>query len=142
MQHRSRSARDPFLATGKYAIDDHVLGCNIGNRLDAAQDMKIVRSLMSWQDDWHHDDKHSRYSLCDNLWKRVVCAIIGGAFLVGPMWLMVLNDELYKTLLITTGFVTTFGLVMASILKEGKDVLGSTAAYAAVLVVFVGTNNS
>ena len=70
----------------------------------------------------------------------------GGVFLVGPMWLMVLQNELYTTLISTTGFVFGFGLVLSLVptfvdgAKVGLDtVMSATAAYAAVLVVFVGT---
>lgn len=71
---------------------------------------------------------------------RVLLAAVGGAFLVGPMWLMVLQSGLYTTLITTTVSVAGFGILMAYFLEEGKDVLGSTAAYATVLVVFVGAS--
>lgn len=74
--------------------------------------------------------------------KRVEIATIGGAFLIGPMWLMVLRSTLYTSLIATTAFVTVFGFIMALYIEDDKDVLASTAAYAAVLVVFVGTSTS
>lgn len=73
-------------------------------------------------------------------------AIIGGVFLIGPMWLMVLRNELYTTLITTTAFVFGFGLIISvgPIFIVGskigvETVFSATAAYAAVLVVFVGT---
>lgn len=69
-------------------------------------------------------------------------AVMGGAFLVCPMWLMVLRESLYLCLITTTGCVVLFGAVMAVMLGEPKDVFSSTAAYAAVLVVFVGLGNA
>lgn len=70
--------------------------------------------------------------------RRLGLAVIGGAFLIVPMWIMVLHNTLYTGLVSTTVFVTLFGLLSASYLEEEKDVISTTAAYAAVLVVFVG----
>ncbi|KXH64406.1 hypothetical protein CSAL01_04014 [Colletotrichum salicis] len=150
--NRSRSARDPFLATSEYAIDDFVLR-SYGNLLQS-QELKKVSSLGAWQEDLRQNLDRIHYPLCgtrsgnesqlfkNGLWTRIMLAAIGGAFLIGAMWLMVLYGGLYSTLGTTTGFVTVFGLVMVFMLEEGKDVLGSTAAYAAVLVVFMGTSNA
>lgn len=54
---------------------------------------------------------------------------------------MMLQGGLYTSLISTTAFVSGFGILMTYFLGEGKDVLASTAAYAAALVVFVGTSN-
>jgi hypothetical protein len=74
--------------------------------------------------------------------RRIGMAGIGGAFLIGPMILMVLHKGLLTTLLTTSLCVCAFGLIMAIFLDQPFDVLSATAAYAAVLVVFVGTSNS
>lgn len=78
--------------------------------------------------------------------QRLGMAIMGGAFLIGPMWLMVLQNQLYTTLITTTAFVFGFGLVISIVptFVDGarlgmETVMSVTAAYAAVLVVFVGT---
>lgn len=71
---------------------------------------------------------------------RLSTAIIGGSFLIGPMWLMVLRPQVYTGLISTTAFVSVFGLLMTWLLDSPRSVLSTTAAYAAVLVVFVGTN--
>lgn len=69
-------------------------------------------------------------------------AAIGGAFLIGPMLLMVLHKSLLTMLLTTSLCVASFGGLMAFYLDEPFNVLSGTAAYAAVLVVFVGTSNA
>ncbi|KAK1751312.1 hypothetical protein QBC47DRAFT_307927 [Echria macrotheca] len=74
--------------------------------------------------------------------QRVVMAALGGAFLIAPMWLMVLHNTLYTALVSTTVFVFVFGLMMSALLEKPMDVLSGTAAYAAVLVVFVGLGPS
>lgn len=71
---------------------------------------------------------------------RLVMALVGGAFLVGPMWLMVLRNDLHTSLISASAFVFAWGLVMAWRLDKPMNVLAVTAAYAAVLVVFVGSN--
>jgi hypothetical protein len=66
----------------------------------------------------------------------------GGIALIGPMLLMVLHRDLNTS--ITTASVATvlFALLLAVAGRNlgGNDVLAATAAYAAVLVVFVGTS--
>lgn len=152
MEKRSKSIRDPFLATGEYAIDNYVLNCNIDNILANDPTMKSADSLSSWEFLKSDDPLHDYEPICGTrsgnittTWyhgfkERVLLAAVGGAFLIGPMWLMVLQGGKYIGLVTTTSFVASFGILMAYFLNEGKDVLGSTAAYAAVLVVFVGTS--
>ncbi|KAK7423834.1 hypothetical protein QQZ08_008878 [Neonectria magnoliae] len=155
MEKRSESMRDPFLATGEYAVDNYVLNCNIDKVL--ANDEGIKENVESSLRPWEYIDplnpKQAYEPICgtrgNNIattWvrgfkERLLLAAVGGAFLVGPMWLMALQSELYSSLISTTAFVSSFGVLMAYFLREGKDVLASTAAYAAVLVVFVGSSN-
>jgi VIT1/CCC1 family predicted Fe2+/Mn2+ transporter len=73
---------------------------------------------------------------------RFLVAAVGGVFLIAPMWLMVLHNTLYTSLVSTSVLVFLFGAVVAWRLDSPKEVLATTAAYAAVLVVFVGTNSS
>lgn len=67
-------------------------------------------------------------------------AVIGGGFLVAPMWLMVLHNTVFTTLATTTVCVSLFGAVVSWRLAGPMEVLSVTAAYAAVLVVFVGAS--
>lgn len=98
-----------------------------------------------------YDDNTTRGSLnkeqrTQQAFQRLGIALFGGVFLVGPMWLMVLRNELYTTSITTTVLVFVFGLSIAigpmfiTGTKIGMEtVFSATAAYAAVLVVFVGT---
>ncbi|RDW90039.1 uncharacterized protein DSM5745_01814 [Aspergillus mulundensis] len=81
-----------------------------------------------------------RASRLRSTWGRILTAVVGGLFLIGPMWLMVLHNTRYTALVSTSVCVFGFGVLMANALEKPMDVLSSTAAYAAVLVVFVGTN--
>jgi branched-subunit amino acid transport protein len=68
----------------------------------------------------------------------------GGIALIGPMLLMSLHRDL-ETSLITCSVATalfTVALAISGKNLKGQEVLGATAAYAAVLVVFVGTSMS
>ncbi|KAI0110960.1 hypothetical protein F4776DRAFT_674317 [Hypoxylon sp. NC0597] len=69
---------------------------------------------------------------------RLGVATVGCLFLIIPMWIMVLHNTLWTGLVATTAFVAAFGLLMAFFLSDNIQVLSSSAAYAAVLVVFVG----
>ena len=78
------------------------------------------------------------------LTQRIIMALFGGTALIGPMLIMTLHQS-RNTSLITSSVATfVFALVMAFAARDsaGKDVLGITAAYAAVLVVFVGTSTT
>ncbi|KUJ17406.1 uncharacterized protein LY89DRAFT_684459 [Mollisia scopiformis] len=55
---------------------------------------------------------------------------------------MVLHKSLLTTLLTTSICVSAFGLALALFLEDPFDVLSGTAAYAAALVVFVGTSGA
>jgi predicted small integral membrane protein len=151
MEKRSLSSRDPFLATGEYLLDNYVLNRNIPEplRTDIGwQDPSLGR----WEVERPGNQNQTFTSICGtrgaNLYisrrrkvkDRLVLAVIGGAFLIGPVWLMVLQGGRYTSLITTTSFVIVFGIFMVYYLSEAKDVLASTAAYAAVLVVFVGSN--
>lgn len=74
--------------------------------------------------------------------ERLYMAIFGGVVLVGPMLLMVLYKHPLTSPLTVSIAVFVFALVMAAFSTESPGtVLTAVAAYAAVLVVFVGTSS-
>ena len=84
-----------------------------------------------------------RASESEQLWVRFGMASAGGLVLVIPMLIMA-NLESKTASLVTTCvamFLFAAGITFGTHLKPDQ-VLGSTAAYAAVLVVFVGTSFS
>ncbi|KAK6852340.1 hypothetical protein PG995_010891 [Apiospora arundinis] len=141
MIERSKSARDPFLVTGERKVDDRVIRRMLGTLLDTKE-----LSVVSVPGPWEEDNQpiggtraaNVAQSALAGLKNRLATAALGGAFLVGPMWLMVKRADLNTSLVSTTLFVVVFGLLMAAYLDKSKDVMSATAAYAAVLVVFVG----
>jgi VIT1/CCC1 family predicted Fe2+/Mn2+ transporter len=73
---------------------------------------------------------------------RLQMAMFGGIALIIPMLIMALHSHLTVALVTTSVATVAFGIIIAFGARDstGKDVLGATAAYAAVLVVFVGTS--
>jgi len=73
---------------------------------------------------------------------RLYMAVAGGTALVAPMILMVLQKSTLTSLLTVSISVFIFGSAMSVFTDQDPfEVLTATAAYAAVLVVFVGTNS-
>lgn len=74
---------------------------------------------------------------------RFVMAIAGGVFLVVPMIVMTLRPSQTKSLVTVLVAVVSFSLLLSLGIKVSNiETLVSTATYAAVLVVFVGTSSS
>ena len=71
---------------------------------------------------------------------RLLMALFSGTALVGPMILMVLHHDQTTSLSTTSVAVFLFATVVAYFSRAGAEtVVVTVAAYAAVLVVFVGT---
>ena len=74
---------------------------------------------------------------------RFIVAFTGGAFLVVPMLIMVLNQSRNKSVITVTVAVLIFAVVLAFGLNATNvETMVSTATYAAVLIVFVGTSHA
>ncbi|KAH8746001.1 hypothetical protein F5883DRAFT_586053 [Diaporthe sp. PMI_573] len=73
---------------------------------------------------------------------RFVMALFGGVSLIVPMLIMALRPSLVVDLVTTSAATVSFAAVVTFLGTDasGKDVLASTAAYTAVLVVFVGAS--
>ena len=71
-------------------------------------------------------------------WTRVGAAVIGGTFLIGPMWILALQRNLFVHLGVATGCVVAFGTSVSLYLETVDGVFAATLAYAAVIMVFVG----
>ncbi|KAJ9138174.1 hypothetical protein NKR23_g8664 [Pleurostoma richardsiae] len=71
-------------------------------------------------------------------WLRVGESVVGGAFVIGPMWLLALKQDLIFQLGATTICVAGFGTILAWYSDAPGQVFAATLAYAAILMVFVG----
>jgi VIT1/CCC1 family predicted Fe2+/Mn2+ transporter len=73
---------------------------------------------------------------------RFLISIVGGLFLVVPMLIMALNPSEKKSLITVSASVFLFVMALSFGVKvTNVESLVSTATYAAVLVVFVGTSS-
>jgi hypothetical protein len=130
-----------------------VLDCgkyhNLWNEEETSKVMAdlAVEDLQFWNDRhgrdirrWHQRTK-KREEENNKFISRLSMALFGGAALIAPMLIMTLHPTRLTSLLTTSVFVLAVGVALAWRMKDAasKDILGSTAAYAAVLVVFVGT---
>lgn len=139
------SPRDPFYVTGERFVDRCILQVAMRDKENEADPLHWTKATGRWETgDIQPDpiggtrDGNFRQAWVKGFRRRIGVATIGGIFLIVPMWLMVLHNTLYTALVSTTVFVAMFGLLMALFLEKLMDVLSTTAAYAAVLVVFVG----
>jgi hypothetical protein len=138
-------SQDPFVVTGERAIDRLMLQEAMRNKENEADPLRWEKSVFPWEaldiepkPIGGTRDRNLRQDWIKGFRQRLGVAAVGGIFLIVPMWLMVLHRTLYTALVSTSVFVVIFGLMMAFFLDGLKDVLSSTAAYSAVLVVFVG----
>ena len=80
----------------------------------------------------------------DTFFARLPLALAGGFALIAPMLIMTLHKSKLTSLLTTSFFVLAVAIMLSWFMKDAspKDIIGATAAYAAVLVVFVGTGGN
>ncbi|TGJ79047.1 hypothetical protein E0Z10_g9711 [Xylaria hypoxylon] len=73
---------------------------------------------------------------------RLVMALFGGIALIVPTIIMTLYQQVKVCLIVTAVATVLFALILAFGATDatGKDVLAATAAYTAVLVVFLGSS--
>lgn len=146
MIQQAKSPRDPFLITGERAIDDFVIRATLGNDIEDGNFGEPIPVLGTWENDSQPIGGTRTATIAEKgaqeFRDKVVMATVGGFFLIAPMWFMVLRNDLYTSLVSTTAFVAAFGIIMAWNLDKPKEVIAGTAAYAAVLVVFVGTGST
>lgn len=76
--------------------------------------------------------------------QRILMGLFGGIALIAPVFIMVLHPFRNVELITVPVAMIIFALLLAIGASDstGKDVLAATAAYAAVLVVFIGTSGS
>lgn len=136
---------DPFIITGERYVERCMLDSAMVDLDNNEDPLWPLKSTRKWEDKFARPvpiggarDVNFKTTLWEAFFARISLALLGGLFLVGPMWLMVLHNTLYTALITTTVCILMFGIIMALLLTKPMDVMASTAAYAAVLVVFVG----
>jgi lipopolysaccharide export LptBFGC system permease protein LptF len=85
-------------------------------------------------------DEEMKKNKVSALWKRFWVSFFGGLALIAPMLLMVLHRDQTTALATTSGSVLLFACIVSLFTSATPEVaIGAVAAYAAVLVVFVGS---
>ncbi|OAA60282.1 hypothetical protein SPI_05406 [Niveomyces insectorum RCEF 264] len=134
--------RDPFLITGDRLVDREVLVETVERHLSPQEcrrlDPPTANLRLHWEQKRLPIAEPRSHSRSVAFLQRLTAAAVAAAFLIGPMWLMMLDRALYPSLIATTVFIVVFGLLMVLVLQDPTNVVSSAAAYAAVLVVFVG----
>jgi hypothetical protein len=84
--------------------------------------------------------KRSKTNAAKALTARIIMAVGGGLALIAPMLIMTLHPTKLTRLLTSSCFMIVVAVALAAFMDtaEPKDIIASTAAYAAVLVIFVG----
>ncbi len=127
-------SKDPFLLSSERKIS-----------YDMMRNAGLTGS--PFEDDYEHE-KEGRLPLGQRrsvtlkaLVGRFIVALLGGVALIGPMLIMVLHNDQTTKLATTSVAVFLFAALMAIYSTAPPEILVSVvAAYAAVLVVFVGAN--
>lgn len=140
---------DPFVATSNITVDSDILKSTLssfpsGLAKEAFGDFTFADPLDKGSTQPIGGTRLHSFKLAwrKNFFTNVSMAAVGGVFLIGPMWLMVLHNTPLTALTTTTACVFVFGIIMAWNLENTMSVLSLTAAYSAVLVVFVGTTSA
>ena len=138
---------DPFIMTSMRELEAGILRFELSHVPTELRRAKGGWDMINVADPKQRDGSTrgelTRKARLQGFFGRLAMALFGGVFLVGPMWLMVLDNKRYTSLISTSVFVFAFAIVMAvTLYKETMvTVMSATAAYAAVLVVFVGTTS-
>ncbi len=110
------------------------------------KEQEIFERHTRWQQPPWELEKHYK-TVWDNKWKRFLrnrgFAVFVGLWLIAPMLIMTLHPSKISNLLTASFFIIAAGVALAWFMDgaEPKDIVPTAAAYAAVLVVFVGVKN-
>ncbi|KAJ0114948.1 hypothetical protein J7T55_004691 [Diaporthe amygdali] len=117
-------------------------------------DLELLQGNIDQETDWDSQGRRnilpgdSRGQLLEHMdlmafYQRASMGLLGGFALIVPMLIMVLKNDLLTTLIVTSASTVIFAGVLAIFGRElkGETVLASVAAYAAVLVVFIGAKS-
>ena len=145
----SERRHDPFIMTSARELEARILDFELNHvpqelRKDQNDGWDDITFTPPKRKDLITRGQQTREEALRQFFERLSMALFGGAFLIGPMWLMVHHSKGDIPLISTTVFVIAFSILMAGALRQetSSTVFSAAAAYAAVLVVFVGTTTT
>lgn len=103
-------------------------------RLFSREAPKDVVSLRNEDTVWPNDQRMEKVS-------SVVISAIGLSMLIGPIWALAYTKSFPARLGVISGFIVIFFVVLAITRSRLYEALAATAAYSAVLVVFLQSGN-
>ncbi|KAL8721408.1 MAG: hypothetical protein Q9181_007711 [Wetmoreana brouardii] len=131
--------------------EDHALRALVGKQTDSptvsrrqSDDVWIAMpepAMPETMESYNRSRGKDRLARKFEMKSRLLAAVFGGLSLVGPMLIMAIRPSQVKTLITSSAAVLLFSLGLACTSSaKTETLLGTTAAYAAVMVVFVGLN--
>ena len=91
---------------------------------------KDIVSLKNEDTVWPNDQRMEKVS-------SVLISVVGLAMLIGPIWALAYIQRMEYRLAVISGFIVVFFVVLAITRSRLYEALAATAAYSAVLVVFL-----
>ncbi|PSR98977.1 hypothetical protein BD289DRAFT_361612, partial [Coniella lustricola] len=141
----SEERNDPFKISSERSLDRQMLYQAMRHKLKPLGLFQYLKPTATPTGPWEDGQGEIRPMVGTRgeyfrraLWSRLAGALIGAVFLIGPMWLLVLEQNIFLQLGVVTGCIVIFGLLMVVWLDMLDAVFAATLAYAAVLMVFVG----
>lgn len=140
-EHQMRAAKesrqDPYLINSKYDIVKQVMDRHgLTSASTPGYDFGNLDEMIGIFNQRTRVNKSQRVKGAMN---RLILGMFGGVSLVGPMFLMVFHRDIVTATATTSSAVFVFAAIMAFRTEASPEMVVSTvAAYAAVLVVFVG----
>lgn len=129
-------SRDPFSISSKWKLTSEAME-NAGLK---KQGVYASAGLEAQVGPFSQRNRVNRDRSLKEFLRRFTMALFGGVTLVGPMLLMVLHKDRTSDLSTTSVAVFFFAIVVAYYSDATPEaIVSAVAAYAAVLVVFVGT---
>lgn len=126
-------------ATGEKAQDGKAQvkgGINSSKRSDSKKAKPVGWARKLTKTTSEHRARYKRHWL-----SRLLLSVAAGLWLVIPMIVMSIDPSLHKSLIVASVAVLGFSIVASlSTYLEERDPVSVTAAYAAVMTVFVGTS--
>ena len=90
----------------------------------------------------HFEKEEASRSNLTRIFQQILLALIAGAALLVPMIIMMFKNSNEARLIIVCVATILFGISFAIVSSTKENILAGTAAYAAVMVVYIGSATS